>query len=104
MAMTRKEQLAKEQIIRVLQTTGYPTYASLLDLFHVNLTEDPNVVAYMEPGKGRIVINSGLDITQVSTVVRHEILHEYLNHHKRLLNKLAKERNLDPDKLDDLSI
>ena len=104
MAMTRKEQLAKEQIIKVLQTTGYPTYASLLDLFHVNLTEDPNVVAYMEPGKGRIVINSGLDITQVSTVVRHEILHEYLNHHKRLLNKLAKERNLDPDKLDDLSI
>lgn len=104
MAMTRKEQLAKEQIIRVLQTTGYPTYASLLDLFHVNLTEDPNVVAYMEPGKGRIVINSGLDINQVSTVVRHEILHEYLNHHKRLLNKLAKERNLDPDKLDDLSI
>ena len=104
MAMTRKEQLAKEQIIKVLQTTGYPTYASLLDLFHVNLTEDPNVVAYMEPGKGRIVLNSGLDINQVSTVVRHEILHEYLNHHKRLLNKLAKERNLDPDKLDDLSI
>ena len=104
MAMTRKEQLAKEQIIKVLQTTGYPTYASLLDLFHVNLTEDPNVVAYMEPGKGRIVLNSGLDINQVSTIVRHEILHEYLNHHKRLLNKLAKERNLDPDKLDDLSI
>ena len=104
MAMTRKEQLAKEQIIKVLQTTGYPTYASLLDLFHVNLTEDPNVVAYMEPGKGRIVINSGLDINQVSTVVRHEILHEYLNHHKRLLNKLAKERNLDPDNLDDLSV
>ena len=104
MAMTRKEQLAKEQIIRILQTTGYPTYASLLDLFHVNLTEDPNVVAYMEPGKGRIVLNSGLDINQVSTVVRHEILHEYLNHHKRLINKLAKERNLDPDKLDDLSI
>ena len=104
MAMTRREQIAKDQIIRTLQKSGYPTYASLLDLFHVNLTEDPNVVAYMEPGKGRIVINSGLNIDQVSTIVRHEILHEYLNHHKRLINKLAKERGLDPDKLDDLSI
>ena len=104
MAMTRREQIAKDQIIRTLQKSGYPTYASLLDLFHVNLTEDPNVVAYMEPGKGRIVINSGLNIDQVSTIVRHEILHEYLNHHKRLVNKLAKERGLDPDKLDDLSV
>ena len=104
MAMTRREQIAKDQIIRTLQKSGYPTYASLLDLFHVNLTEDPNVVAYMEPGKGRIVINSGLNIDQVSTIVRHEILHEYLNHHKRLINKLAKERGLDPDKLDDLSV
>ena len=80
MAMTRKEQLAKEQIIKVLQTTGYPTYASLLDLFHVNLTEDPNVVAYMEPGKGRIVINSGLSssmrdiITSLTSCLRFSVL------------------------------
>lgn len=104
MAMTRREQSAKDQIIRILQKTGYPTYASLLDLFHVNLTEDPGVIAYMEPGKGRIVINSGLNIDQVSTIVRHEILHEYLNHHKRLINKIAKKLNLDPDNLDDHSL
>lgn len=104
MAMTKRESLAKEQLMKVLAQEGYPTYASLLDLFHVNLTDDPGVVAYMEPGKARIVVNSGLDIDQVSTIVRHEILHEYLNHHKRLINKLAKEHNLDPDKLDDLSV
>ena len=59
MAMTRREQIAKDQIIRTLQKSGYPTYASLLDLFHVNLTEDPNVVAYMEPGKGQVLTCDG---------------------------------------------
>ena len=104
MAMTKQEYLAKQEILKQLSKEGYPTYANLLDLFHVNLTSDPGVVAYMEPGKGRIVVNRGLNIDQVSTIVRHEILHEYLNHHNRLINHIAKSRGLDPNDLKDDSI
>ena len=84
MAMTKREQQAKSQIMGILGKQGYPTYARLLQLFDLHLTKDPNVVAYMIPNKAIIVINEGLDIEQVSTVVRHEILHEYLSHQLRM--------------------
>ena len=83
MAMTKIEYIAKDQIKRLLKTQGYPTYAKLFDLFDLNLTRDPNVIGYMVPGKAKIVLNIGLDKEQVSTIVRHEILHEYLNHGPR---------------------
>ena len=83
MSMTKIERLAKEQVIEILQKSGYPTYARLFKLFDLNLTEDPSVIGYMEPGKGRIVLNSGLSINQVSVIVRHEILHEYFTHGDR---------------------
>lgn len=37
----------------------------------------------MIPGKAKIVVNKGLDSDQVSMVVRHEILHEFLTHKQR---------------------
>jgi hypothetical protein len=37
----------------------------------------------MEPGKAKIVLNGGLDEEQISTIVRHELLHEWLNHGPR---------------------
>ena len=37
----------------------------------------------MYPGKAVIVMNKNLNIDQVSTLVRHEILHEYLAHKQR---------------------
>ena len=80
MAMTKIEYIAKDQIKRILKKQGYPTYAKLFDMFDLNLTKDPNVIGYMVPGKAKIVLNIGLDKEQVSTIVRHEILHEYLNH------------------------
>ena len=104
MSMTREERIAKNEILNILARSGYPTYASLLDDFDINLTEDPGVVGYMEPGKGRIVLNRGLDLDQVSTIVRHEILHQYLEHEQRLLKKLSKNKNLNFDDLDDASI
>ena len=58
----------------------------------------------MEPSKGRIVINRGLDEEQVSVVIRHEILHNYLEHEDRLLKKLARDANLDYDVLNDIEI
>ena len=53
----------------------------------------------MEPAKGRIVVNRGLEESQVSVVIRHEILHSYLKHEKRLLQKLARDSELDYDEL-----
>ena len=74
---------AKRQIMRILREQGYPSYARLLDLFDVYLTDDPEVVGYMLPGKAAITLNKELSIEQVSTIVRHEILHEYFTHHER---------------------
>lgn len=85
---------AREQLIKKLRSQGYATYARILSLFDVYLTEDPNIVAYMIPNKATIAINKNLNIDQVSTIVRHEILHEYFNHQVRELN-LLKKRNLN---------
>lgn len=74
---------AKKQIIKKLREQGYATYARLLDLFDVYLTDDPNHVAYMIPNKAVVVFNKELSIDQVSTLARHEILHEYLTHMQR---------------------
>ena len=74
---------AKQEIINILRKQGYPTYARLVDLFDIYLTDDPNVVGYMLPGQAKIVLNQSLSINQVSTIVRHEILHEYLTHGPR---------------------
>ena len=104
MSMTREEKAAKYWISRVLSSDGYPTYAKIFSKFELNLTNDPSVIAYMVPNEGKIVINRGLDEQQASVTIRHEILHDYLRHEKRLLDKLAKDRNLDPDALDDLTL
>lgn len=99
MSMTREEKFAKQLIMHNLSEQGYPTYAKLLNEFDLNLTENPNVIAFMEPAKGRIVVNRGLEESQVSVVIRHEILHSYLKHEKRLLQKLARDSELDYDEL-----
>ena len=104
MSMTKMERMAKEEVLNILSEEGYPTYARLLNMFDVNLTSDPGVVGYMEPSKGRIVLNKGLDIDQVSVIARHEILHEYLTHEMRLLKHLADLSGLDYDTLDDIKI
>lgn len=95
--MTARDEAAKEQIIRKLRSEGYPTYARLFDLFDLNLTDNPDVVGYMLPGKAKIVLNENLSIDQVSTIVRHEILHEWLSHGSRS-EKFDKEH---PDLLPD---
>lgn len=102
--MTKLERQAKNEVLNILREEGYPTYARLLNMFDVNLTSDPGVVGYMEPSKGRIVLNKGLDIEQVSVIARHEILHEYLTHEMRLLKHLAQSMDLDYDTLDDIRV
>lgn len=104
MSMTKEEKAAKYYLSRLLASNGYPTYAKIFSEFDFNYTDNPSVIAFMEPNKGRIVMNRGLDAQQASVVVRHEILHQYLNHEKRLLDKVARNRGLDPDDLDDITI
>ena len=82
MAVTLRND-AKNQILRTLRQEGYVTYAKLANLFDIYLTDDPEVVGYMIPGKAVIVLNQDLSIDQVSTLVRHEILHEFLTHNER---------------------
>lgn len=96
MAMTRRERLGKQEIYKKMASTGYPTYANLFSLFDLHLTEDPGVVAYMVPEKAEITINENLDIEQASTVVRHEILHEFLDHMKRYQRIPNKPQGKDP--------
>ena len=74
---------AKAEIIKILRKQGYPTYARLVDFFDIYLTDDPEVVGYMIPNQAKIVLNKELNIDQVSTIVRHEVLHEYLTHGPR---------------------
>ena len=87
--MTLEEQATKEEIMDRLGQQGYPTYAHLLDKFALHLTADPSVIGYMIPDKGIIVLNRFLSLNQVSTIVRHEILHQYLEHGKRELDKMG---------------
>lgn len=74
---------AKDEIIKLLRSQGYPTYGRLLDLFDVYLLSGSDDIAYMIPQKATIVLNRKLNKRQVSTLVRHEILHEYLTHMER---------------------
>lgn len=86
---------AKAQIIDILRKDGYATYATLVSLFDIYLTDDANTIAYMIPKKAAIVLNKELGIDQVSFIIRHEILHEYLTHFERE----QKFRKDHPDKI-----
>lgn len=74
---------AKKQIINILREQGYPRYAKLVSLFDIFLTDDPETIGYMIPNRAVIVLNEGLNIYQVSVIVRHEVLHEFFTHGPR---------------------
>ena len=99
MAMSHEEVLAKKIVQNYLRSKGYKTYAEIFDKYHFNRTRDPSVLGYMEPKTGTIVVNGDLSMEQVSVVVRHEILHFYLDHTRRIVEKLLGEKNagLAPD-------
>lgn len=97
MAMTREEYYSKEQVLKVLNESGYVTYAKLFNMFDLNLTNQENVVAYVEMGKARIVVNRNIDLGSISTIIRHEILHEYFDHAIRE-EAWSKEKNKKLDR------
>lgn len=91
MIMLKDEKNAKASIMRYLAEQGYPRYASLLRYFDVNVTSDPDTIAYVENDRARIVINKYLSIEQVSVVVRHELLHRWLRHAYRAEKHVGKD-------------
>lgn len=105
MSMTKKEQLLKAWLIRKLKSQGYLTYAKILREFEVHLLHpNSNHIAYLEIDKGVFAMNSAINDEQASVIIRHEILHAFLQHQLRAINKLAREKNLDPDQLTETQI
>lgn len=100
MGMTARERRGRKEVQKLLANQGYPRYAKLLDEFDFNITNKPGITAFIEYDKGRIVINGTFDLDSISVVVRHELLHGFLQHQKRLINHVAKQMGMDPDKLD----
>ena len=102
--MTKEERDTKRYISNKLAAQGYPTYADIFSEFDLHLTSNPKVLGYMVPSKGYITINRDIDEDNFSVIIRHEILHFYLEHEQRMLAHLAKKHGLDYSKLEDMSI
>lgn len=99
MAMTREERQAQLELAYKLREQGCPTYAKLFELFEFHYTDKP-VIGYMIPNRATIVINRNIEEKQKLLTIRHEILHEYLDHELRLLDHLSeKYPELDGDKV-----
>lgn len=104
MGMTLRDRAGKRYLWERLRQDGYPTYAKIFYNFEFHFTDNPTSVGYLDVEDGSITLNSELDVESCSVVIRHEILHAYLQHNKRMIAHLAKRLGLDPDKLDDLSL
>ena len=105
MRMTQDDKAAQKSIVDLLNKSGYRTYANILSSCILKLTEESDVVAYMfaesfsSNSPLTIVINRGLTKSQVSPIVRHEILHWWFRHHDRMIKHIAKKKGLDPKRL-----
>lgn len=103
--MTKAEKATRSELMLKLSEQNCPTYASLLGLMDLQIMPpdiQPNPwIAFMLPDKGIIVINSDYlynpnnSIEQILFTIKHEILHEWRDHEKRLIKKLADESGID---------
>lgn len=112
-AITAQEWMAKMRLMKVLNRQGYKAYAKILENLEFHLTKVPGDLAYMDPHTAEIFINWDFDGNKLdektkdeylSVFVRHEILHSYLEHYRRLLEKIAEEKGLDKNALTDIEI
>lgn len=90
--MTKEEFAAKQEIIDILRRGGYKTYAELVNLFDINLTNDPDIAAAVDINKARIILNRGVPAESISTLIRHELLHRWLEHNFRLEQHVGKDK------------
>ena len=106
MAMTRLERGTKYAIAKILNQQGYPRYADFFMKFDLHF-HNPKYpfIASIDVENGIINLNPNLtDRNSVSVIIRHEILHAYLNHAKRALNHYAKLKGLQWKDLDDIPL
>ena len=101
--MTKRDKLVKEKLIDMLISEGYGTYAKRLKEFDILVADiyhnSPIDVAAMFPYSGEIVINTAFleddeTFSQLSIIIRHELLHFLLMHEQRLVDHL---KQTDPD-------
>lgn len=106
MSMTRMEYNTRNYLINLLRKQGYPTYARILKECDLNFHNPSQpFAASMDPKTNAIYINPTIQDPKVlSTLIRHEILHNYLHHHMRLMKHLANKNGVNFQELDDMSI
>ena len=107
MAMTKNEKILKMWLIRTLRGQGYKTYSDILKELDLRIDERPDIAAYMDPRTGEITLGAHVigknkeEFGRIaSTLVRHEILHGFLKHEKRLIDKI-KQMHPNEDSLAD---
>lgn len=96
---TRREQNYQASITKILLQQGYKTFARLFNKFMLILTDDPNCIGYTRFDQAIICLNQNLNDKGFSFVARHEILHQWMDHHHRIIRHLAKQEGLDPENL-----
>lgn len=93
-----KSYLEKELLYR----KGYKRYADELKDYYVNLTDDPRIIAAIDPKNFIVYINREHmydNPDTLSMLIRHELLHSFLNHNEREIRAIAYELGYDPDDL-----
>lgn len=106
MAMTKQEFNYRRTMIDYLNKQGYHAYSSILLKFELKFRGSGSYFAactYID--KGRICINP--DITDkhvISVLLRHEILHNFLDHERRTIKELGKIKGIDTNSLEDATV
>lgn len=101
--MSRVEELYHHYIYDILRQQGYPKYAELFLNFDLMLDTRVDKIAWTKPGKALIGINPTVDGQQAGLLIRHELLHNFLDHRARLIEHLRK-RHAELGDLDDMGI
>lgn len=106
MSMTRLERGTRRSLAEYLRKQGYVTYASILLSNDLNFHRPPYpFVAKIDADKRIIYINPNLtDKESLSTIIRHEILHQYLAHQERVLKHWAQQHGLSWKALKDIPL
>lgn len=106
MAMTRIEKNTRYALANFMGQQGYPTYASIFMKYELKFhTPKYPFAAMVDTDKGIIYINPKInDKEDLSTLIRHEILHIYLAHQERILKHFAKQKGLQWKQIDDIPL
>lgn len=102
--MTQEEQDYHDEMTEFMGKQGYGSYAVLFSKYGLHLTSDRDVIAFINARDGFITINRHLvSKRQVSTFLRHEMLHQYLKHLDRKMKYLGLHDLVDNASLHELS-